>query len=133
LLNAVPIAGATQATYPATGAAQAGTYTAVATVNGCASPVSAPLAVVLTTVTSMAQELRLYPNPARTTLWLERPNGAAAATVQLLDMTGRVVWHGTAGAGSYALPVQQVPGGLYLVRLQTLIGPPQVVRIMVEH
>jgi hypothetical protein len=66
-------------------------------------------------------------------LWLERPAGAAAATVELLDVTGRVVWHGTAGAGSYALPVQNVPAGLYLVRLQTLNSPPMVVRVVVEH
>jgi len=106
----------------------------VATVNGCASPASAPLAVVLATATaSTAQELHLYPNPARTTLWLERPVGALAATVRLLDVTGRVVWQGTAGAGTTALPVQQVPAGLYLVRLQTSSGPPAMMRVLVEH
>ena len=99
----------------------------------CCGPWSAPSTVVLATVARAAQELRLYPNPARTTLWLEQPAGAAAAAVQLLDVTGRVVWHGTAGAGTYALPVQEVPAGLYLVRLQTMTGPPQVVRVVVEH
>lgn len=129
-----PIPGATGATYPATGAAPAGSYTVVATVNGCASPASAPLAVVLATATARtAQELHLYPNPARTTLWLERPVGALAATLRLLDVTGRVVWQGTAGAGTTALPVQQVPAGLYLVRLQTSSGPPAMMRVLVEH
>jgi len=99
----------------------------------CCGPWSAPSVVVLATVTTTAQELRLYPNPARTTLWLERPASAAAATVQLLDVTGRVAWQGTAGAGTSALPVQQLPAGLYLVRLQTPTGPPAVLRVVVEH
>lgn len=134
LLGGTSIATATGATYPAAGAAPAGTYTVVATVNGCASPASAPLAVVLATATATtAQALRLYPNPARSTLWLERPAGAATAAVQLLDVTGRVVWQGTAGAGTSALPVQSVPAGLYLVRLQTPTGRPAVVRVVVEH
>lgn len=133
LLNNAPIPGATQTTYPASGAAPVGTYTVVATVNGCPSLPSSPLAVVLATKSATAQLLTLYPNPARTTLWLERPAGATAATVQLLDVTGRVVWQGTAGAGTSALPVQQVPAGLYLVRLQTPTGPPAVLRVVVEH
>ena len=77
--------------------------------------------------------LNLYPNPANEVLWLDRPTGAAVAIAELLDATGRVVWRGPAGAGSSALPVQQVPAGLYLVRLQTTTGPPQITRVVVTH
>lgn len=133
LLAGSPLTGATGVTYPATGTPAPGTYTVVATVNGCASAASAPLAVVLATRPPQLAGFTLYPNPARATLWLERPAGAAAATVQLLDVTGRVAWHGTAGAGTSALPVQQLPAGLYLVRLQTPTGPPAVLRVVVEH
>ena len=77
--------------------------------------------------------LHLYPNPAGEVLWLDRPAGAAAAIAELLDATGRVVWRGPAGTGSTALPVQQVPAGLYLVRLQTPTGPPQITRVVVTH
>jgi photosystem II stability/assembly factor-like uncharacterized protein len=133
LLAGSPLTGATGVTYPATGTPAPGTYTVVATVNGCASAASAPLAVVLATRPQQLAGFTLYPNPARTTLWLERPVGAAAATVQLLDATGRVAWQGTAGAGISAFPVQQLPAGLYLVRVQTPTGPPAVLRVVVEH
>jgi len=133
LLGGTAIPGATQPTYPASGAAPVGTYTVVTTVNGCASAASAAVAVVLASRPQQLAGLTLYPNPARTTLYLERPAGAAAATVQLLDVTGRIVWQGTTGAGTFALPVQLVPAGLYLVRLQTPTAPTQVIRVVVEH
>ncbi|MBO2012832.1 YCF48-related protein [Hymenobacter negativus] len=129
-LGGTPIAGATG---PQLTARTAGTYRVRACSATCCGPWSASSTVVLSVTAATAQALHLYPNPARTMLWLERPAGAAPATVQLLDVTGRVVWRGAVGAGPAAVPVQQVPAGLYLLRLQTPTGPPQVVRVAVEH
>jgi photosystem II stability/assembly factor-like uncharacterized protein len=121
------------ATGPQLTARASGAYRVRACSATCCGPWSAPNTVVLSAAAATAQALQLYPNPARTVLWLERPAGAAPARVQLLDATGRVVWRGVAGAGVSALPVQQVPAGLYLLRLQGPAGPPQVVRVAVEH
>jgi hypothetical protein len=53
--------------------------------------------------------------------------------VEVIDVTGRVAWKGTAGGGTLAMPVQQLPAGLYLVRLLTAAQPPVVGRVLVEH
>ena len=64
---------------------------------------------------------------------MEQPTAAPTATVELLEMTGRVVWHGTLGGGTQVLPVQQLPAGFYLVRLRTATQLPLISRVVIEH
>jgi hypothetical protein len=84
-------------------------------------------------LTTTAQAVRLYPNPAHTTAWLERPAGASAATVELLDIIGRVHWRGTMGGGRHPIPLHDAPTGIYFVRVQPLAESPLVLRVVVEH
>ena len=150
LAVAVPLAGATYAwtfdgnplpsvsgpLYPATGAgaAPAGTYTATATsAAGCASAASAPLVVVLAVRAATAAELRLYPNPAREVLVLERPAGEPTATATLLDALGRAVLMAPAPAGRTVLDVRALPEGLYVLRLSRPDGWQRVRSVQVRR
>ncbi|WP_310393991.1 T9SS type A sorting domain-containing protein [Hymenobacter sp.] len=88
---------------------------------------------MLAAKTASAQALRLYPNPARTTVWLERPASNSSATVELFDAVGKCQWRGEWRGTQLAIPVQQLPAGLYLVRVLTANEMPFVERVMVEH
>jgi hypothetical protein len=69
--------------------------------------------------------LTLFPNPTTSTLHIQW-SGTAPSTLEVLDMTGRLVYGpvvpGQVGEAGYALPVGALPAGLYAVRLQSATG-----------
>ncbi len=123
-LNGVLIVGATGTTYTVTSSAQSGNYTVVATNAGCNSPPSVAVNVqLLSSAAELAQvPFSLYPNPAQQHVTIVWPTRQAAAVVELLDATGRVVRRALAPANQaeIQLPLQELPGGLYLVRCGAL-------------
>ena len=133
--NGAVLAGVSGPQYPATGAgaAPAGTYTATATAGGCTSAASAPLVVVLAVRAATEAELRLYPNPARDLLVLERPAGEGPAEATLLDALGRTVLTAPAPAGRTALDVRALPEGLYVLRLALPNGGLRVRSVQVRR
>ena len=76
-----------------------------------------------TEVVNTSSELRIYPNPANTTIWLdwgaETPSNGR---FELLNAQGQLVYSTslTSTLGSIGLP--KLPSGVYLVRLQTEEG-----------
>ena len=125
--------GAAVAWATGAGAAPAGRYTVAATAGGCTSAASAPLVVVLAVRTATEAELRLYPNPARDLLVLERPAGDGPAEATLLDALGRVVLTAAAPAGRTALDVRALPEGLYVLRLALPDGGLRVRSVQVRR
>ncbi|MBD2766550.1 T9SS type A sorting domain-containing protein [Hymenobacter sp. BT664] len=133
LLNGSPIPGATGATYPTTGAAPAGIYTVVSSVNGCASPASAPLAVVLAVRSAQAAGVAVYPNPAGDVLHVAFPAFNGWAHVALADLLGRTVRELVAPATGGTLDVRQLPEGLYTLRVELPSGEMLAQKVLVRH
>ena len=63
--------------------------------------------------------LKLYPNPATTTTWLQLPGHTAQSPMQLqlISPRGGVVYEATASGRFHQLSTAHLPVGLYLVRL----------------
>lgn len=82
-------------------------------------------------------DLLVLPNPARDRIELRYAHAGGTVTIDVLDITGRIVGQGPrtlAGTGMQrtTLPVEQLPGGVYFVRLHTAQGT-RVARFVVEH
>lgn len=60
---------------------------------------------------------RVYPNPARDMLYLELNSPKEIASIQLMDMSGRVVLSQTASNGKEALVLNTLPAGTYVLQL----------------
>ncbi|WP_167856919.1 Ig-like domain-containing protein [Hymenobacter aquaticus] len=76
---------------------------------------------------ALAASVTLYPNPARKTAWIELPAalGRKPVTVSMLDAVGREVRKEVLpalGATAHALSLQELPVGVYLLRLSTEAG-----------
>ena len=89
--------------------------------------------VVLAVQAATEAELRLYPNPARELLVLERPAGEGLAEATLLDALGRVVLTAPAPAGRTVLDVRALPEGLYVLRLALANGLLRVRSVQVRR
>lgn len=78
----------------------------------------------------------VYPNPTQDVVTVDLPNASAAATVSLIDVTGRAVMEGRSleQRGTYArtqLNLSGLPDGMYFVRIQD--GDNEVVRRVTKH
>lgn len=74
--------------------------------------------------TGKAQEtLTVFPNPAGRELHLRYPAGVPGTNrIEVTDLSGRIVlhhsWSGQGSDGTLTLPVEKLPGGLYVVHYQ---------------
>jgi hypothetical protein len=99
---------------------QAGNYTVETQKGFCVSPLSNSFAVTSLAKNYLAKFVQIYPNPivAEMTIHTE-----LTATFQVLDITGKnVLPTTTVTAGTHAVNMQQLPSGIYFVRLQTEKG-----------
>ena len=60
-------------------------------------------------------EVRLWPNPARTQAFL---SGLEDASVQVFDLTGRLIYQVQSGNGRLELPVSDFVAGQYVLRIE---------------
>ncbi len=128
------IAGATAATYPATGAAPVGTYTVVVTsAAGCASAPSAPRVVILATRSAVAADFSLYPNPTNARLVIELPPGSGTVQLTLTDALGRVVLTTTSEGPHTTLDVRTLPEGTYTLRTTVPGGKEQAQTVLIAR
>ena len=128
------ILGATDATYPATGAAPVGTYTVVVTsAAGCASSPSAAVAVVLTVRGTLPAGWALYPNPADERLYLKLPPGGGPVQLTLLDALGRTVRATTTDHARTTLDVRGLPVGSYWLRAVRADGQAGSRAVQINH
>ena len=83
---------------------------------------------------AQAEELHVWPVPAREVLHLRLPAARAGRELTLLDGLGRVVARQAVGAGEAApaLPVAGLPAGSYVLRVAFAQGPPAYRRVAVE-
>jgi PKD repeat protein len=65
--------------------------------------------------------MQLIPNPAHDQT-VVRISGAIPQHARLLDLYGRVVWEGSPEAPAFAVPLQALPSGIYIVEVVTEKG-----------
>jgi len=73
--------------------------------------------------------LEVWPNPALDVVRLQLDNAASPRTVQLLDITGKLVHSNSAVSTQMEIPVWQLAAGIYMLRVNYATGP--VVRRLV--
>ncbi len=115
--DGVAVAGATAQTYTAT---QAGDYTVQVTLNGCASPVSDKLTVVVTAVFDpvLVSAVNVFPNPASSVINIIN-NGIDKIAVVVYDMTGKKLAVQEHLVGAWQLPVAGWSQGCYLLYISS--------------
>lgn len=87
--------------------------------------------------TSGGAGLAVFPNPAKDRIELRYDHTGGPVVTDVLDLTGRIVVQGPrimlgGGVQHSLLPIDQLPGGAYFVRLHTAQGM-RVARFVVEH
>lgn len=76
----------------------------------------------LSTNSQLAQQLSLYPNPTEGQVQLVRPAAWGSLQVQVLNSIGQTVQTTRLSAGEQTLNVQELPVGVYTLRLTTQQG-----------
>jgi hypothetical protein len=64
------------------------------------------------------KETLIYPNPATDVITIEMGN-TEPATIEILDITGKVVWMRSGGAPQTTIDISTLPNGVYLVRVRS--------------
>ncbi|MBL7923298.1 MAG: serine hydrolase [Bacteroidia bacterium] len=87
-----------------------------------------------TALNTVQQEtgLRIYPNPATDFLTVSLP-GAEDLVLELLDLSGRVLFREETPAEQARIPLGHFPSGLYALRLSTGKGGTLVRKVQVIH
>ena len=98
------------------------------TIGGAASPglarLTAPNVLAVAAPAAVAARTEVWPVPAHSVLHVAPDASAHPHTVDLLDTVGRVVRTQAIGGGAtVTLPVEGLPAGLYLLRVQYAAGP----------
>ncbi len=106
---------------------QTGAYSVEAVLQGCASSVTTPIIVVITSVRSgKLAGLKVYPNPASSRLTVELPTGTRNGQALILSAEGKQVRLTAAlSSGANRLDVSALPKGLYLLKIVTAEGTSQ--------
>lgn len=133
--NGSPIPGATAPTYTLSAATQSGNYALIVSANGCVSPSSLPVAVVVTGTSHLeprTPHLTLFPNPsADGHVQIELTGYTQPVRVEIIDAVGRIVFAATLESRTSPLDISRLPTGIYSVRAFTQFGP--VVRRLVRE
>jgi hypothetical protein len=105
------IAGATNQTYTAT---VDGDYAVIITSNGCTDTSACVSVENVSLAENSSFTFKLYPNPATSNLTIEA--SSAIETIELLDLSGKVIQSETANVNTYTFNVETLSRGMYLVR-----------------
>ena len=81
--------------------------------------IALPDTVGVITPAASANEIKVYPNPATTEVWLQLPANKQQAIMQveLISPTGRLIYTSKAEGKFHKIELQHLPPGLYLIRL----------------
>jgi len=99
-----------------------GLYTVKVTIDGCASTLSDPYAIIITALESLDLSviLSLYPNPSKKEL-LVSLTGVKEDEISMLiiyDFSGRTVSQEKMNGRERILDIEQIPSGNYLIRVE---------------
>ena len=132
-----PIAGATSQTYTVTH--NTGYYWCVVTTNGCSSPISNKVWVVVTGIgsQSLASEFVVYPNPNKGQFTISLDGVEQGTyTIEVMSNLGVTIWksENVVMSGSYKteVDIRPAPAGVYMVLIRNNESH-QVRKVMVNN
>ncbi len=114
-LNGVIIAGATGQQHTAT---TSGAYTVTAVENECPTPISSVYNLTITGLPDVDQadnEIRIFPNPVHSGELTIMISNNRNLSIQVLDISGRLVLQQTLQNGNNKILVQHLPAGIYVL------------------
>lgn len=125
------IPGVTSAVYHPT---QFGNYYAIALGNPCPSDSSNVLNVSLLDIESVtAGSLRVYPNPAASSLRIESTEGVRPVSLSVYNLVGKLVKQYEFSGKDASISVADLSNGLYFISVTDAVGARHTVRIEVLH
>ncbi len=121
------IPGATNQSYMAI---SNGTYAVSVTMNGCTD--TSDCFLILSTGIYSAQEttFQLYPSPAHDLVYV-KTNGAESGTIELMDLSGKIIFSKTFSGTTTTIDVSVFANGVYFVNMYTAKGK-SVARLVKE-
>lgn len=101
-----------------------GQYAVIVSKNGCVDTSTCySVADVSFSNTAFSSQVKIFPNPTQGCIHLEWPEWLSIESYELVDFSGRSCLKGAINqANQLKLNLQELPGGLYWIRLQTLTG-----------
>jgi hypothetical protein len=112
-----PIAGANAQSYIAI---VNGTYAVSVTMNGCTDTSNCHLILSTGITSAQASTLHIYPNPTHDILYISA--NAMAGTIELVDLTGKIILSKTFTGKSITLDLSSFASGAYLLNVYTAQG-----------
>lgn len=79
---------------------------------------------------NLAQELHIYPNPSNGIFKLFAPNEIDKASMEILDVQGRIFYRNTIHNGDNLIDLSGVADGVYFVKISTAEGKQQFTKII---
>lgn len=82
-----------------------------------------PYPLTITDVTglnsSIKNQLSIFPNPAKNTTTIQLTNGDKIESLELIDITGKVVFKGKANDNKFTLDLSKYSGGTYFLKVES--------------
>lgn len=98
-----------------------GTYAVSVTMNGCTDTSSCFLILSTGIASSFNDAVQVYPVPAHDLLYINT-GGASTGVVELIDLTGAVVYRKSFNSTMLSVDLSDLSGGVYFVNLYTAEG-----------
>jgi murein DD-endopeptidase MepM/ murein hydrolase activator NlpD len=130
LRNDVPVPGATGQTFTVT---ESGRYR-VQNQQPCGAPLSDAVEVVILGLETPDTDVVVWPNPATTECQVRWAASLQPTHLTLVSVTGQTIRNQpVTGQSSAWLPLHDLPGGTYLIGLQSTVGTWYGRRVVVHH
>jgi hypothetical protein len=78
-------------------------------------------------------QIKLYPNPATNTLTIEYSNWKNESTLQLVDVTGKLMLSQPISGKTTQLDITNLPNGMYLYRVLSVNGIEGIGKVVIAR
>ena len=130
-LNGTSVAGATGTSYTPV---VSGLYTVIATINGCASNVSASINYIITAVVSptLDRAISITPNPTSDQVFIKYSGTIGKFSVSVSDMSGKIVFNAGSFTTTYSLSLKSYSSGPYIIKIVNTRTGESMYRVIIK-